>query len=70
MPLQPWEYWGISEKDWGVGWRRTIRDALDASPEVSGRRIDDGDEPSEEFELRIFARRRSDNSVHDYRIGA
>jgi hypothetical protein len=68
MPLQPWEYWGITEEDWGTGWRRTIRDALDA--EFAGKPIDDGDKPGAEFEIKIFARRRSDNAVHDYRIGS
>jgi hypothetical protein len=68
MPLQPWEYWGLTEDDWNAGWRRTIRDAVDA--EFSGKQTDDGDAPGEEFEIKIFARRRTDNAVHDYRVGS
>ena len=66
MPLQPWDYWGITEEDWVAGWRRTIRDALDAG--FAGKPTDESDTPAPEFEVRIFARRRSDNAVHDYRV--
>lgn len=64
--MQPWDYWGITEDDWNAGWRRTLRDALDAG--FVGKPIDDGDTHAPEFEVKIFARRRSDNSVHDYRV--
>jgi hypothetical protein len=58
---------GITEEDWNSGWRRTIPAALDAN--FAGKPTDEDDKPGPEFEITIFARRRSDNSVHDYRIG-
>ena len=62
--MQPWEYWGISEEDWRAGWRRTIEEAVEAaSGDMPG---DVGDKPGPEFEIRIRARKRSGNAIHDY----
>jgi hypothetical protein len=54
------ELWGISEDAWTAGWRRTIEDAVKA--EFAGAKID---EPSR---IEIWAVKRSDNAVHDYRV--
>jgi hypothetical protein len=56
------EHWGIDEKEWEQGWRRTIRDAVDA--EFAGDRA----QINEELPIQIFVKKRTDNSVHDYRV--
>ena len=65
--MEPWEYWGISEEDWDAGWRRTLRDAIEA--EFDGKPTHDVAQADSEFEIRIFARKRRDNPIHDYRVG-
>jgi hypothetical protein len=55
-----WDLWGISQEDWDKGWRRTLQEALDyALAEL---------EPNVPYEIRILARKRTRNSVHDYRV--
>lgn len=55
-----WELWGITQEDWEVhGWRRTIEEAIDAALKDA--------EVGTPYEMRIFARKRTPNSVHDYR---
>jgi hypothetical protein len=54
------ELWGISEEAWEAGWRRTIEEAVKFA--FTGARID---EPSQ---IEIWAVKRSDNAVHDYRV--
>lgn len=56
-----WELSGISQEDWEQhGWRRTLQEAIDAA-------LADA-ELGEPYEIQIFARRRTRNSVHDYRV--
>jgi hypothetical protein len=55
-----WDLWGISQDDWENGWRRTIQEAIDAA-------LADA-EIGVPYEIRIIARRRTRNSVHDYRV--
>jgi hypothetical protein len=54
-----WDLWGIGEDDWRGGWRRTIEEAIDAA-------LADA-EVGEAYEIQLFARKRTRNSVHDYR---
>jgi hypothetical protein len=57
--LSSWDLWGIAEDDWHGGWRRTIEEAIDAA-------LADA-EVGVPYEIRLFARKRTRNSVHDYR---
>jgi hypothetical protein len=61
---EPWRHWGIDKDSWEQGWRRTLRDAVEA--EFAGDRAGI-DEPKS---VQIFVRKRSDNAVHDYRVGS
>jgi hypothetical protein len=60
--LRASELSGISEDDWDSGWRRTLEEALDHALRDADLYV--------AHELQIFARRRTRNSVHDYRITA
>ena len=53
-----WELWGIAEKDWQSGWRRTLEAAVDAARLPL-------DEPTQ---IKILVWKRSDNAVHDYKV--
>jgi hypothetical protein len=57
-----WELWGITEGDWNAGWRRTLQEALDYA-------LADA-ELGVSYEIQIFVRKRTRNSVHDYRVVA
>jgi hypothetical protein len=59
--MRSWELWGITQDDWEAGWRRTLEHAVEAA--FAGAEIDD------ENTVEIIVRKRSDNSVHDYRVG-
>ena len=66
---EPWKYWGINEEDWEFGWRRTIEDAVEAASvrlDLPGDRITTDPRRENEFDIRIKARKRSGNAVHDY----
>jgi hypothetical protein len=57
-----WDLWGITQEDWDQGWRRTLQEALDFA-------LADA-ELGKPYEIQIFVRKRTHNSVHDYRVAA
>jgi hypothetical protein len=61
--MPSWELWGISEDDWNAGWRRTLQFAVEAAFAEDRAAI------GEERKVEILVRKRSDNAVHDYRVG-
>jgi hypothetical protein len=60
--LREWDLWGIIEDDWHAGWRRTFQEALDYAMRDA--------ELGVPYEIKMLVRRRTRESVHDYRVVA
>jgi hypothetical protein len=54
------EYEGIDEESYKAGWRRELKEAVDAAFE--SRPVGD------EAQIDIYVKKRRDNPLHDYRV--